>query len=520
MKLNKIILSVLLLFTGLSSVFSQNSSLNQFFNDANTFFSVNVENSKVKYAEAKKTKALDVLITKISSTSLAGVSEVEKKAFFINAYNLYVIKQVLESYPVNSVKDVGGFFDTKKITVAGEKMTLNSLEKDKLIKVTNDARLHFVLVCGALGCPPIINKAYFPATLDSQLDAQTKIALNNSDFLRFDESSNKAELSQIFNWYATDFGKSKENVLAFINKYRSVKIPESVKLSYYDYDWVLNEVKANGSGGTGDLSNNAIRYVVSSTIPKGTSELKLFNNLYSQNINGTRQNFYNTSLSYLYGLNTRLNIGLAARYARASVESADRSPFKVLGPNRDLNKSTFRHALSFVGPQFRWAPVEKWGNFSIQSQFLIPTNKNNEGENGAGTFLDWSKPRWFTQFFNDKSLGTNFSLFTEVDVSFEDLGRKSEGAFNQLTLPLTAIISYFPHPKVTFYGLSNFSPQMTEVFSSGRQATYFYQLGTGAKYQITRKLEFELLYTAFRNQGLLQANGVANTFNFGVRASF
>lgn len=518
MKFKNIVSFLFTLFIGLTALQAQ-QDLPSFFKDANSFFLKHVEGDKVNYKTAKESGSLYSLIKTISDANLENATPEQKKAFYINAYNLYVIKKVVDKYPLSSVKDVGGFFDGKKITVAGEQLTLNDLEKEKLIKVTNDARLHFVLVCGAVGCPPIINKAYLPSTLDSQLDAQTKKALNSPEFLKFDVQNNKAELSQIFNWYAADFGKSKENVLAFINKYRALKIPESVKISYYGYDWLLNDVSSASSGSLDGLSNNAIRYVVSSTIPQGEHEIKLFNNLYSENKNGVRQNFYNTSLSYLYGLNRRLNIGIAARYARASKESADHSPFKVLGRNRELDKSGFRHALSFAGPQFRWAPVEKWGNFSIQSQFLIPTNRDNKGVNGAGLFLDWSRPRWFTQFFNDLPLGSNFSLFTELDVSFEDLGRKSEGADNQLTLPLTAIISYFPHPKVTFYGLTNFSPQLTEAFSSARQPTYFFQLGTGAKYQLTRKLEFELLYTAFRNQGLLEANGVANTFNFGVRVS-
>ena len=513
---------LLMIFFSSNVLYAQNKLSDSFFNDAEVFFNKYIEDNSVKYKELKEGSGdLQNMMTQVREIDLTDATDLEKKAFYINAYNLSVISLAINEYPLTSVNDVNGFFDSKKITVAGEKMTLNSLEKDKLLKVTNDARLHFVLVCGAVSCPPIINKAYKPETLDAQMTEQTEKALNNSEFIKVDVVNKKVELSQIFNWYASDFGKSKENVLTFINKYREQPIAADSKVSYYNYDWSLNEYKiTTDTLGEPGLSNNAIRYVVSSTIPKGSSELKVFNNLYSQNIDGTRGNFFNTTFSYLYGLNRRVNIGLAARYARVSTESADNSPFKVLGANRELNSSQFRHGLTFVGPQVRWAPVEKWGNFSIQSQFLIPTGKDNEGINGAGTYLDWGKPRWLTQFFNDKSIGGNFSLFTEADISFEDLGRKSEGAFNQLTIPLTGILSYFPHPKLTLYGLANFSPQLTNAFSNERQSTFFYQGGTGVKYQFNRKLELELLYTAFRSQGLLENNGVANTFNMGVRASF
>jgi hypothetical protein len=155
----------------------------------------------------------------------------ERKAYLINAYNLLVINEALEHYPLKSVLDVSGFFDGKKQQVGGRSLTLNQLEKDLLLKNFPDARLHFVLVCGALGCPPITSFAYQPATLESQLDQQTRKALNNASFIRVSEGGQSVGLSQIFSWYANDFGGSKANVLSFINKYRKSPIPADAKVS-------------------------------------------------------------------------------------------------------------------------------------------------------------------------------------------------------------------------------------------------------------------------------------------------
>jgi len=291
---------------------------NNFFNEADRFFKAQVKNGLVNYSQLKKNTQLKSLLEKVEQADLSGTDAATKKAFYINAYNLQVINQALQQYPLQSVQSIAGFFDQKKITVAGERSTLNNLEKGKLLKPYNDARLHFVLVCGALGCPPITNFAYTPESLDQQLDQQTRLALNDPNFLKV--KGNNVGLSQIFNWYADDFGGNKKNILTFINKFRSQKLSTSSKVNFYPYNWAINEVgSASSSNGTG--GNNAARYIVSSTIPKGTIETKIFNNLYTQSTGSpdnltNRSTFYTTLVSFLYGVNSNFNIGFATRYRR------------------------------------------------------------------------------------------------------------------------------------------------------------------------------------------------------------
>lgn len=509
MTLKKHLFTSLFIIVTSWSTFSQTQLSNTFFDNADTFFKKYVVGSSIKYNDIKSGKDLETIINQVENINLSSATNLEKKAFYINAYNLSVINQAISNYPLVSVKDINGFFDSKKVIIAGESTTLNDFEKDKLLAATGDARLHFVLVCGANGCPPIINKAYRPETLDEQLTNQTTIALNNPTFLKVD--GDKVEISQIFNWYASDFGKSRENILAFINTYRKNKLPIDTKLKYYTYDWILNDYTSNLNSADPDkpLGNNAIRYVVSSTIPVGSNELKIFNNLYTQAV-GSRSNFFTTSFSYLHGVKRRLNLGVAARYRRVRNDTEDSSPFAVLGKEGDAEA---RQGFTYLGPQVRWAPVEKWGNFSIQSQFLIPLGKDQTGFKTGKQYIDYSRPTWLTQFFNDKSLGTNFSIFTEIDASFEGIGIKEE-AGNRVTFPITAILSYFPHPKFTIYGLTNYTPAVAIPYD------YFYQVGSGAKYQITRKFELELLYTVFRNKFIIENGGTASTFNMGIRASF
>ena len=376
----------------------------------------------------------------------------------------------------------------------------------------NDPRLHFVLVCGALGCPPITNFAYQPKQLEQQLEQQTRIALNNNDFLKVNDG--KVELSQIFKWYTQDFGGNKGAILNFINQYRTTPLSKSVKVSYYPYDWTLNDkaaassqLNSNSSGG-----NNASRYIVSSTIPKGSSEIKIFNNLYTQRTGSEgnltdRSTFFTTSLSYLYGLNNKLNVGFATRYRRVRNNRLPDSPFAVLGSSE---AGSSRQGITAFGPQIRYAPVEKWSNFSIQSSFVFPVGEDLSGSS-TQPFIDWNGSTWWTQFFNDFSIGSSWSLFTELDVLIEDIGSSADGHINRFSTPVTAILSYNPNSKTTLYALSGFSPYWQSNFD------YFYQVGLGAKYQFTPNFELELLVTDFTNQFLADTGGQAATYNLGIR---
>jgi hypothetical protein len=175
-----------------------------------------------------------------------------------------------------------------------------------------------------------------------------------------------------------------------------------------------------------------------------------------------------------------------------------------LGSGDELTRS----GVPTIGPKIRWAPTAKLPNFSVQSQFWIPLGNDLESDENF-VFLDWNEATWWTQFFNDFTLNDNFSLFTEVDFQWEDIGD-----FDRISTPATVILSYFPNPKTTLYALTGYAPR----WASG-DFDYFAQAGVGAKYQVTPDFEVELLYTGFTDTNLRENNGDAATFNLGMRFS-
>ena len=99
----------------------------------------------------------------------------------------------------------------------------------------NDARIHFAVNCAAASCPPVLNRAWTASNLNSNLDKQTKLFINNAAFNNIDEK--QVELSKIFEWYKEDFG----DLITYINKYSNTKVKDNAKVSFREYDWALNE---------------------------------------------------------------------------------------------------------------------------------------------------------------------------------------------------------------------------------------------------------------------------------------
>ena len=233
------IATIILLFT-LSLGYSQSTT--EFFSKADAFFGKYVQSGRVDYKSIKNNPALlNELVDMAKNISVSKDKASEYQAFWINGYNISVIKTVVDNYPLSSPLKKAGFFDGIKQEIGGKKITLNDIE-NKLLRANfkSEPRFHFVLVCAGLGCPPIINKAYKPSTLEAQLEKQTKIALNNPKFIRVNK--NKVQVSQIFEWYKGDFTKNGK-LAAYIDGYRNEKFPAKVKLSYYPYDWTLNDKK-------------------------------------------------------------------------------------------------------------------------------------------------------------------------------------------------------------------------------------------------------------------------------------
>ena len=174
----------------------------------------------------------------------------QKLAYWINAYNAFTLELILEHYPVSSIKDIGATikipfvntpWDIKFINIGDEEYDLNNIEHGIIRKEFDEPRIHFALVCAAVSCPKLQNRAFLPEKLDEQLTKAAKEFLETPSKNQI-KNSNQATLSKIFNWYGGDFNNN-GTLIEYINQYAPTKLNKGANIDWKDYNWALNEQK-------------------------------------------------------------------------------------------------------------------------------------------------------------------------------------------------------------------------------------------------------------------------------------
>lgn len=198
----------------------------------------------VDYKEFKKDEAkLDTYLEFLSNTNPNNSwSENKQKAFWINAYNAYTIKLILENYPLKSIIDIKKEGNTAwKIPfakVGGKTYALDHIEHEILRKSLFDPKIHVGVNCASISCPKLGNVAFTEDNVEEELNKLMKTFINDSS--RNKISKNKVQISEIFNWFQGDFTKN-ETLIDYINSYSETKINKDAKISFLTYNWALNE---------------------------------------------------------------------------------------------------------------------------------------------------------------------------------------------------------------------------------------------------------------------------------------
>ncbi len=197
------------------------------------------EKGNVSYDKIKANKAeLDAVIAQFEKVQpVESWSKNDKLSYYINVYNAYTIKVVVDNYPTKSIKDINGAWDKKIVLSGKDKISLGDVE-NKILRKMNEPRIHFAINCASFSCPNLSNEAFVPATLDKQLEQATKEFVN--DKTKNVISEKEIKISEIFSWFGGDF-KNSGSVIDFLNKYSNTKIDKKAKTSYVTYNWSLNK---------------------------------------------------------------------------------------------------------------------------------------------------------------------------------------------------------------------------------------------------------------------------------------
>lgn len=219
-----------------------------------------VRDGRVDYAGLQRDDAaLNAYLATLSGTCAAEYprwTDAERIAFWINAYNAFTVRLILDHYPIASIRRIGWLpgaaFRERFIPMPGLKggvISLNDIEHGTLRSAFREPRIHFALVCAARSCPMLRDEAYRGADLDRQLDEQGRVFLRDPRKNRVDVPARTLYLSRIFDWFADDFVAQSGSVAAFVAPY----LPDvgepltGFSVEFLDYDWTLNDQKGDPS---------------------------------------------------------------------------------------------------------------------------------------------------------------------------------------------------------------------------------------------------------------------------------
>lgn len=176
----------------------------------------------------------------------------QKLAFWVNAYNAYTLRLILDHYPVGSIRSIGllpgaafreDFIPLRALR--GRDLSLNDIEHEILRREFREPRIHFAIVCASKSCPALRSEAYRARDLDAQLADAARSFVRDPAQNRFDAGSRTLYLSSIFDWFREDFEGAAGTLPAFVARYADESTAGAigaggVRAEFLDYDWSLN----------------------------------------------------------------------------------------------------------------------------------------------------------------------------------------------------------------------------------------------------------------------------------------
>jgi len=199
----------------------------------------------------------------------------DKIAFWLNAYNIQMLKVITDNYPIkssrilrlypgwgpNSILHIKGIWTNYKFLVMDEEFTLSEIDRRFFRKEFDDPRIFFAISRASLSSPPLRNEPYYGYKLNEQLDGQARRFLSSPLAFRTDREKQRVYLSSLFQ--SSSYGKefiskfaidkkfkdqepTTRAVLNFITNYvpdDKVSFLEVGKYSvkFMKYDWTIND---------------------------------------------------------------------------------------------------------------------------------------------------------------------------------------------------------------------------------------------------------------------------------------
>ncbi|MGE3274136.1 MAG: DUF547 domain-containing protein [Vicinamibacterales bacterium] len=235
---------------------------------------VNVRDGLVYYHALRQQRgALDRYVAAlgaVSKATLDGWSRERQMAYWMNAYDAFVLRTVIDHYPIrgrspayppNSIRQIPGAFETRTFRTAAGPLTLDQIETGPLAAF-GDPRVFLGLGRGALGGGRLRSEAYTAARLEDQLAGVAAETVTRRELVYVDEADDQLSVCPIFSWRADAFSQAlageaparfagrsplERAVIAIIephlvNTEAEFLQKNDFRMTFHEFDWRLNDL--------------------------------------------------------------------------------------------------------------------------------------------------------------------------------------------------------------------------------------------------------------------------------------
>ena len=188
-------------------------------------------------------------IEAMQQVDIAAYNRDVQRAYWINLYNALTLDRVLDAYPVDSIRDIGGSlissgpWKKRYLTIDGEKLSLNDIEHRILRPIWHDGLTHYGVNCASMSCPDLSTQAYTGDNVYTLLRENARDYVNSPAGVRFDDG--ELVVSSIYDWYGQDFGGNDRAIISHLRRFadpaRSTRLDMRDTIDDYAYDWALND---------------------------------------------------------------------------------------------------------------------------------------------------------------------------------------------------------------------------------------------------------------------------------------
>lgn len=206
----------------------------------------------------------------VSADTIAKWPQPRQLAYWINAYNAFVLRTVIDAYPIRgkapdypaaSIRQISGAFERRTFRAGGRQLTLDALERD-VIGGFDDPRALLALSRGAVGGSRLKSEAFTADRLDQQLTTMTSELVTRRVLVQVDAGNNRLSVNPMFSWREALFTRTLANRAPAIYAARSpleravlaliepLIVPNEAEflrknefsMVFHEFDWRLNDL--------------------------------------------------------------------------------------------------------------------------------------------------------------------------------------------------------------------------------------------------------------------------------------